>query len=103
MAIVAEVMKEKDGPATMLTHVLCQAAVWRLAVLGVGPDQAAVLVSSEPKLGDSMPASAPLRKHGTGVEAAPDSHHQSPERFPPGSKQEATSDRECVQEPDADW
>jgi hypothetical protein len=89
-AIVAEVRKERDDPMTVLTHVPRLAALRRLTELGVRPDQAAVLVSSEPELGDSMPASAPLREYGTGVEAAPDSRHQSPVRFPPGSKQEAT-------------
>ncbi len=50
--IVAEVVSEGD-PATMLTHLLRQAALRWLAELGVRPEQAEVLVSSEPKLGDS--------------------------------------------------
>ncbi len=49
--IIAEVVSE-DDPATVLTHVLRQAAMRRLAELGVRSEQAEVLVSSEPKLGD---------------------------------------------------
>jgi len=49
--IVAEVVSEGD-PATVLTHVLRQAALRWLTELGVRPEQAEVLVSSEPKLGD---------------------------------------------------
>jgi hypothetical protein len=50
--IIAEVMTDADDPATMLTYVLRQAALWWLAKLGVRPEQAEVLVRSEPKLGD---------------------------------------------------
>lgn len=49
--IVADVVSEGD-PATVLTHVLRQAALRRLSALGVRIEQAEVLVSSEPKLGD---------------------------------------------------
>jgi len=50
--IVAEVTPDGHDPVTILTHVLRQAALRRLAELGVRPDQAESLVSSEPKLGD---------------------------------------------------
>ena len=50
--IVADVTTEGDDPATVLTHVLRQAALLRLSALGVRIEQAEVLVSSEPKLGD---------------------------------------------------
>ncbi len=50
--VVVEVVSE-DDPATVLTHVLQQAALRRLAELGVRMEDAEVLVSSEPKLGDS--------------------------------------------------
>jgi hypothetical protein len=50
--IVASATTAGDDPATVLTHVLRQAALRRLAELGVRPEQAEVLVSSEPNLGD---------------------------------------------------
>ncbi len=50
--IIAEVVSE-DDLAILLTHMLRQAALRWLAELGVRPEQADVLVSSEPKLGDS--------------------------------------------------
>jgi hypothetical protein len=50
--ISAEVAPEDDDPATVLTHVLHQAALRRLAELGVRPEHAEVLVSSEPQFGD---------------------------------------------------
>jgi hypothetical protein len=49
--IVAEVVSEGE-PATVLTHVLRQTALRRLSELGVRPEQAEVLICSEPKLGD---------------------------------------------------
>jgi len=51
--IVAEVIPEGQDPAIILTHLLQQAALRRLAGLGVRLQDAEVLVSSEPKLGDS--------------------------------------------------
>jgi len=50
--IVAEVAEGRDDPATLLTQVLRQAALRRLTELGVRLQQAGILVSSEPKLGD---------------------------------------------------
>jgi hypothetical protein len=50
--IVAEVVTEGDDPATVVTHVLRQAALRWLAELGVRPEQAEVLVRYEPRLGD---------------------------------------------------
>ncbi len=49
--IVAGVVSE-DDPAILLTHMLLQAALRRLTELGVRLEDAEVLVSSEPKLGD---------------------------------------------------
>jgi len=50
--IVAGVVSE-DDPVILLTHMLLEAALRWMAELGVRPDQAESLVSSEPKLGDS--------------------------------------------------
>jgi hypothetical protein len=50
--IVGAVTTEGDDPATVLTHVLRQVALRRLTELGVRPEQAEVLICSEPKLGD---------------------------------------------------
>ena len=51
--IVAEMIPEGHDPANILTHMLRQAALRRLLGLGVRHEQAEILVSSEPKLGDS--------------------------------------------------
>ncbi len=51
--IVAEVAQGHGDPATVLTHVLRLAAQRRLTELGVRPEQAEGLISSEPWLGDS--------------------------------------------------
>jgi hypothetical protein len=50
--ISADVAPEGNDLGTLLTHVLRQAALRRLTELGVRLEQAEVLVSSEPKLGD---------------------------------------------------
>jgi hypothetical protein len=50
--ISADVTTAGDAPATLLTHVLRQAALRWLMELGVGTEQTEVLVSSEPRLGD---------------------------------------------------
>jgi hypothetical protein len=47
--IVADVLND---PAIILTHLLRQAALRWMAELGVRSEQAEILVSSEPKLGD---------------------------------------------------
>jgi hypothetical protein len=54
--IVGDVTPDGSEPAIMLTHLLREAALRRLDELGVRPERADVLVSSEPKLGDSWPA-----------------------------------------------
>jgi hypothetical protein len=51
--IVGDVMPEGDDPVIILTHLLRGAELWRLADLGVRPEQAEVLVSSERRLGDA--------------------------------------------------
>jgi hypothetical protein len=51
--IIAEVTTEGDDPATIVTQILRLAALRRLTELGVRPEQAEFLVSSEPKLRDS--------------------------------------------------
>ena len=51
--IVADVTTEGDAPATLVTQLLRQAALRWMAELGVRSEQAEVLISSEPKLGDS--------------------------------------------------
>jgi hypothetical protein len=51
-AIVIRYSTEGDDTTTLLTHVLRQAALRWLTDLGVRPEQAEVLVSSEPQLGD---------------------------------------------------
>ena len=51
--VVGDVTPEEDAPAIILTNLLRQTALRRLAELGIPPEQAEVLVSSEPKLGDS--------------------------------------------------
>jgi hypothetical protein len=50
--IIGVVSTEGDDPATVLTQVLRLAALGRLTQHGVQGEQAEVLVSSEPKLGD---------------------------------------------------
>lgn len=50
-AIVAQVISPTDDPAAVLTWVLREAAIWRLAELGVGQG-AVALLDSEPSLGD---------------------------------------------------
>jgi hypothetical protein len=50
--IVGVAATEGDDPATVLTHVLRQAAMRRLTDLGVPPQQAAVLICSGSKLGN---------------------------------------------------
>ena len=45
--------QEGDDSAIILTHLLREVAMRRLAEFGVRPEQAEVLVSSEPKLGDA--------------------------------------------------
>ena len=49
---VADYSAGADAPAIILTHVLRTAALQRLSRLGVRLEQAEVLVSSEPNLGD---------------------------------------------------
>jgi hypothetical protein len=51
--IVCDGTADGDAPAIILTNVLREAARRWLAELGVRPEQAEVLVSSEPKLGDA--------------------------------------------------
>ena len=51
--IVADHLAEGDDPAIIVTHLLRKAALRWLAELGVRSEQAEVLVSSEPNLGDS--------------------------------------------------
>ena len=50
--IGAEVAPEEDDPATVLSHVLRQAALQCLMEHGVGTEQAEVVFSSESQLGD---------------------------------------------------
>jgi hypothetical protein len=50
--IVAEVLTKEDAPASIVTKLLREVALRRLAELGVRPEQAEVLISSEPRLGD---------------------------------------------------
>ena len=50
--IVAGATADGDDPTTVLTHMLRLAALRRLSEYGVPTEQAEVLVSSEPKLGD---------------------------------------------------
>ena len=50
--IVGVVATEGDDPATVVTHLLRQAALRRLRDLGVRPEPAEVLIGSEPTLGD---------------------------------------------------
>jgi hypothetical protein len=51
--IVAKIGEGRDDPAIMQTDVLRAAAMRWLTELGVPPEQAEVLVGSEPTLGDS--------------------------------------------------
>jgi hypothetical protein len=50
--IVAAMVQDGGRPATAVTDLLREAAMQSLAELGVGPEQAEVLVSMEPQLGD---------------------------------------------------
>ena len=50
--MVRVIVSEADDPAIIVTHLLRQAALRRLAEVGVRSEQAEVLVSSEPNLRD---------------------------------------------------
>ena len=50
--IIGVITTEGDDPAAVLTHLRRLAAQWRLSELGVRPEQAEGLISSEPDLGD---------------------------------------------------
>ena len=52
-AIVDDVTQYGPDPAIMLAHLLRETAVRRLVEVGVRHEEADVLVSSEPKLGDA--------------------------------------------------
>jgi hypothetical protein len=52
-AIVGDVTSERADPAIIITDLLREAALRRLFELGVRPEQAQVLISSEPRLGDA--------------------------------------------------
>jgi hypothetical protein len=54
--IVRVIVSEADDPAITVTHLLHETALRRLTELGVGLEQAEVLVQSEPNLGDSWVA-----------------------------------------------
>jgi hypothetical protein len=52
-AIVGDFIADGDDPAIILTHLLREAAVRRLVEVGIRSNEADVLTSSEPKLGDA--------------------------------------------------
>jgi hypothetical protein len=52
LAATRTIVATGDDPATVVTHVLRQAALRRLTEHGVGGDHTEVLVASEPNLGD---------------------------------------------------
>jgi hypothetical protein len=51
--MVRVIVSEADDPTIIVTHLLRKAALRRLAEVGVRSEEAEVLVSSEPNLGDS--------------------------------------------------